>query len=694
MTVPATTKIKIIAKLNEKEQKYGIVRSSHDRNVRLLVDRGWMAAYAELFGQSFVDALAKHHAEAIEWHWNARLAFLKGKHPEYLAYFPIWSRGHMKSSCAERMVVVDAILSVAYKQPGYCLYISRNKDKVQEHIANIEALLGSEGVRRICPSLSTPQRTEVTNQQRRWTSSFLKTEANYAIQGGTLESGLAGSRVEETRPTWIVPDDIDSREDSSVIAESRFRQLTTEILPMRQDNTLVFFAQNLISRFSVMYRIQTGQARVLTNRKPTEPVPAVIDLVTEQQTVGGIVKDVYVSGKPTWHIWDARRIQDEIDTEGLESFKRECNHEVAQSKEGVIFYNYDDNVHVISESEFAAVFGSVDAWLAWRKKPGNDWARTKTDKHANVAMWLTKSSSDTIRPNFTFLMYPMSFPADTAPEDVAERLISCLSPYAYENVEWSELRKDVVKRLNADVHTKTIAEKIAYEHGELSKIIPTYTKPLLQRCNVQQGEMSHEQDTVRKIYAGVYHLSMRAMNPKKHGGVEQINREMRVDYNEPHAFRPDEKGYSQWAMVVPDDKTQQYREVDGKPVYRPKPYPLAFQTKDLVDDDLCRFHLSNFRYRPPILTASGEEIDAPEKIYDDFGNTLQMLYSGNPLQGTSLTSEQRINLLIPQGVKEAVAVAKTSGEKWTANIDYEFQKEMAQIELGIEPEEQWSEEFE
>lgn len=684
----------VIAKVIEIERKAGYVPPDDGRQMLALVEKGWQATYAALFGQEFVDALANHHAEAIDWHWNSRLAFLQGKHPEYLAYFPIWSRGNMKSSVAERLVVADAILSVAYQQPGYCLYLSRNKDKVQEHIANVEALLASERVRTLCPALSKPQRTEITNQQRRWTSSFLKTEANYAIQGGTLDSGLAGSRVGETRVTLMIPDDIDGREDSPVIAETRFRQLTTEILPMRQADTLVFFAQNLISRFSVMYRIHTGQARVLTNRKPAVPIPAVYNLKTEQRTVNGIVKDVYVSGTPSWHIWTKQRIQDEIDTEGLESFNRECQHLVEQSKEGVILYNYDDDVHVISESEFASVFGSLDAWLSWRKKPGNDWARTKTDKHANVAGWLCKSSSDTRLPNVTFLMHPMSFPADTAPEDVAERLLSCLSPYAYDKVTWRDVRNDTLRRMNASAYTKTDAEKIAYEHGELSKIIPKYSKPLLQRCNVQAGDMSHEQDTVRKIYAGVYSLAMRATNPKKHGGVEAINREMRVDKNEPHPFR-DTKGYSAWYMVVPDDRTQEpYRYADDKPVYKPRPYPIALQTKDLADSDLWRFQYSNWRTIPPTLTPSGEIIDDPMKMYDDAPNLTQMWYVGNPLQGTSLTDEQRVNLLISDGVKDAVKNAKDGGEKWTASLDLEFQTEMAQMQLGIEPQEQYMEEFE
>jgi len=590
--------------------------------LRELIAKGWRETYRELFG-NFVDACADHHIEAIEWHWESRLAFLEKRRPQYLAYFPIFSRGHMKSTLAERMVVVDGILSYAKSEPGYCLFLSKNKEKVQEHISNIEALLSSDAVRQWCPKLSNPSRKEITGQQKKWTSSFLKSEANFSIQGGTLDSGLAGSRVEDTRPTAILLDDIDGREDSPVIAEARFRQLTTEILPMRQSNTLVFFAQNLISRYSTMFRIHTGQARVLTNRKPTEPIPAVRNLVTEQRTVDGIVKDVYVSGEPTWHMWDTARIQDEIDTEGLESFLRECQHAVAESKEGRILYNYDDNVHAISESEFAAVYGSLDAWLSWRKKPGNDWARTKTDKHANVAGWLTVSSEGTKHPAMTFFMYPMSFQANTAAEDVAERILSCLTPYAFDTTTWSELRKDTLRRMKADVFTSSIADQVRYEHGELSKIVPTYTKPLLQRCNVQIGDMSHEMDTVRRIYSSVYGLGMKGVNPRKHGGTELINRDMKVDYDEVHPFRPEQKGYTRWFMVVPDDMTRDaYREVNGKPVYHPRPYPVVVTSKDLEDSDLARYQLNNCRYRPPILTVTGEEIDVPENMLDDYHNLL------------------------------------------------------------------------
>lgn len=674
--------------------------------LKALIAQGWRATYAELFGRSFVDSLDsaetddKHHSEAIEWHWTSRIALLEGRTPEYYAYFPIWARGNMKSSIAESMVVVDAILSVAYNQPGYCLYIGREKDRVQENIGNLETLFSRRKIKEYAPSLSEVARNEETNSKRRWTGTFLHTKAGYIIKGGTVESSQAGSRIkhletdgeaadrQDTRVTFFVPDDIDSREDSPVIAETRFRLLTTEILPMKQANTLTFFAQNLISRYSVMYRIQMGRSNVLTNRKPTLPVPAVRNPVYEQRTVNGIVKDIIVSGKPTWRVWTLDRVQNEIDTMGLPAFERECNHEVEASKEGVILYNYDDNVHVISESEFAAVFGRLDMWLSWRKKPGNDWARTKTDKHANVAAWLTISPSASPLPHHTFLMYPMSFPPNSAPEDVAERLISCLSPVAYmapnvTPVSWEQLRKDVLRRLNADAHTKTVAEKIAYEHGELARIIPKYTKPLLQRCNVQMGEMSHEQDTVRKIYGSVYGLGMRACNPRTHGGMDLINADMRIDYNEPHLFRPETQGYTRFHVVVPDDKTKDaYRVANGKPVYHPRPYPLAIETSNLVDSDLCRFHFSNARMRPPKLTESGEAIDQIEKIYDDFYQMLAMLFYGGKLTGTSLTEDQKVELLIPESVKEMSAVAKTSEQKMIALLTREFEEKFARAALN------------
>ncbi len=168
---------------------------------------------------------------------------------------------------------------------------------------------------------------------------------------------------------------------------------------------------------------------------------------------------------------------------------------------------------------------------------------------------------------------------------------------------------------------------------------------------------------------------------------------MRVDYNESHAFRPEAKGYSQWAMVVPDDPMRPYREVEGQVIYRPRPFPTAMQTKDMADSDLWRFQYANWRYQLPTLTASGEVVDDPLKMLDDAGNLTQMWYSGAPLQGTSLTHEQKIKLIVPQAVQEAVATATTADSKWIAGMDLEFQREIAEQQLRPE-QDRWEDEFE
>ena len=75
-----------------------------------------------------------------------------------------------------------------------------------------------------------------------------------------------------------------------------------------------------------------------------------------------------------------------------------------------------------------------------------------------------------------------SFPADSAPEDVAERLLTSLSPYAYierdKKTTWSELRKELLSNSNAARHTQTVAEQMDYERGALSRVIPRYSKDL------------------------------------------------------------------------------------------------------------------------------------------------------------------------------------------------------------------------
>lgn len=662
-------------------------------DAKQLIAQGCKPTYAALFGQSFVDGLAPHHLEAIEWHWESRIAFLEDRYPEFDAYFPIWSRAHNKSGVARRIAVVDGFLSFAYGQPAFILYLSRNKAMVAKHAKSIETLLQSPRVKKYCPELSEVQ-TNDKNKTKGWTQAFLYTKANVIFQFSGLDEGLAGGNLEtnvnenssnevqsDVRITLFVPDDIDGREDSPVIAETRFNTLTGEVLPMGQENSLVFFAQNLISRYSTMYRIYKQQARVLTGRKPTKPIKAVENLKVEQRTTeGGLIQDIYVSGEPTWHIWDARRIQSEINRFGYPAFLKECQHEVDQDKTGRVHKRYDDNVHPISYSQHTAIYGH-NAWKDWYKVVFSDWARTKSKKHANVAGYLCVSSQNTKYPGMTFLI-PFSFAADTSPEDVAERLLSTLTPYAYRtataSVTWKQLIDDAWKRANAEQHFESVSERLQYLTGYYQKTIPQYASKVLAAYKVRAAVNSHSEDKVREMFNRGFGFGFKPANPTKTEALDEIDAAMKVDYGLDHIFDKSKKGYTRWYVLCKDDLNQEPELIDGVLVYPPAPYPEALSPNDLHDDDLFRYQMIERRFAPPKLQELGERIDELEKSDDDYGQGLQFVYSKDLLSNITYTEQEKINLLIPQEVQEIIKSPTKQGvEPVIAALRYGFHKDLA-----------------
>lgn len=630
--------------------------------LRALVEQGCENFYREVFGSRFVEAWGAHHREAIEWHWDARLGFLRiaerqgvlereidaGKitreefqelldaftkqhKPEYLAYFPIWSRGNMKSYVAERIAVTDAMLSFAFAQPGFCLYIGREKTKIIEHVSNIESLLSSPKVRHYAPQLSEVKVNEETNQKRQWTGRFLHTRADYVFKGGSVDSAQAGSRVEDTRVTFMVFDDVDGREESIVISQGRARRITGELLPMRQHNTLVFWAQNLINRYSVMYQVYKNRLPILTNRKPTHPVPAVKNLEVTKTTENGIVKYKYKSGTPTWHVWTADRVNDEIESEGYEAFKKECQHEVEGAKEGRVYVNYDDALHVITESEFEAVYGVRRPPAAWYKYFTHDWARTKTMYHANVAFWSAVSPQSGKFPGFFFIYEPMSFEADVQPDTCAVRFLKALQEkvsVAGVERDWEDLLRDNLSRHNFEHHITDATKLIEMRRRVIATVLPQYVQSALKRHNVKKMRFSHDRDDILRVYNSTYGFNFHPANPTNKAGIQEINDLMMVDENLPHPFKPGVLGYTRFFIIVPDEKAE--RQTDLSPEL-------------LHDHDLIRYQFLERRYLPPKVTETGERgADELEKANDDFGQAFEFLMMDNAPFNEPLSEQEQV----------------------------------------------------
>lgn len=609
---------------------------------RALESRGWRAWYSEMFdepptpdnpeGRPFVARLAPHHVEAIEWHWNSLVMKRAGLDIIKYIYFAIWSRGHMKSTIARYIAVCDAALS----GKGYCLYVSGTKGKVMGHAISIETLLGSAKVREYYPRLGQVMKGQ-QDQSKGWRANFIYTESGYVFHFVSLDEGIAGANIDSVRPTLIIPDDVDDRDDSVVISANRLRVLTRAVLPTRQHNTLVLWAQNLISRHSVLYQIYTGKEVVLTARVNTKPVPAFIDLRTERRVVDGIICDIIISGEPTWPWYDTKRAQEEINTIGLSAFLAECQHEVDQDIADLILPEFSEQVHLITWEEFNAVYGlptdNRDLPTHWRRYVGHDWGSSGVEKgHANVVGWVGVAAANARHPGTAFFYHVASFPASTLAGTVARAILN----YTLANTQRDPHRYIELGLL--DRGTADPADVLATKAR--TKVI----EALGQLDSYAMWHMSHEAKAVRDIYRMVYGLPFQPCNPKRDGGIAQLRHYLRYDMAHPHPFRPNRGGIARMYIIVENDAEREH--------------PTSDAGMQIVRDQL-----PEWRWRQAELTAQGFLDERPMKADDDVGNMLMMIFTHFRLQATPFTAAEEVVAAIPPNLRYDALLANSPFER-------------------------------
>lgn len=581
---------------------------------RELESRGWLAWYTEILGPEFVTNLANHHVEAIQWHWNSIILRRAGMAIEKSTYPAIWFRGGRKSNIIRAIVLCDACLM----KEGYCLYVSSTKNKVRGHAISIESLIGSTKVREYYPDLADVKRN-IQGVQKSWTADLMYSKSGYVFHFVGLSEGVAGANIDDVRPTIIVGDDLDEREDSPLISETRLKVFTRSVLPTRQRNTLVFIAQNYISRHGVVYRIHTGKERVLTNRVDTKPIPAVYNMVTEPRTIDGVIHDVIISGEPSWEWYDLKRAQEEIDTIGLNAFEIECQHNVDVDKAGQILPEWNEEVHIITWSEFERMYGVRDIPQHWRKYCGWDWG--STEGHDCAVSWLTVASQNSPLSGTVFFYQLMSFPPSALTGQVSRRILNYLL---------EDLQRDPRKYIELDMlerATGNPADPLAI--SARSKIVDY----LASRDDFCMFHASHEAKAVRDVARIIYGLPFSGCNPKRDGGVEQWRQHLRVDYNEPHPFRPDTKGKSRFYMIVADDEFTSPRTDEGM--------------------KLARTEFPEWRWRPSQLTAKGYIDERPLKQYDNVANSIMMLMVHFRLHATPFSMAEQYEAAIPEELRYA-----------------------------------------
>ncbi len=585
--------------------------------------REWLdAVYPAQFDTSFT----RDHNDFWEWGWKFIIAMRDGQPlPDNgNAFLSLWSRNFGKSKHAE--VFMSAAVCVIGK--GIFLYVSGTQDLANEHLANIELLLTSDGVRSYYPEHAKPKRSSVTGANKAWAQNKIQTDGGATIQAVGLNVGVRGLRKGKDRVKGFVLDDIDDYSDSPQVALNKANTLGNSVLPTSDLEFFVIGAQNLITEHSVFNRIYTGADKMLAHRTVSGPHPAFDELETEFRDG----RDIITHCVPRW----AERVNREvgqrfIDTFGLLRFLAEFQHKFDQQKEGLVLKNWRDEVHVISRSQFARVFAQERIPDSWYKYAFNDWSKTKSQYHANVAGKLAISSQNSRLPGRLFLFDVMSFPAQTEPEDVAVRFLKSLTPDDTE--QWDEIVGASVSRAGLERYIHNTTALIQARRDVLADVIPSLVEPLLEQQRFQTMRMSHEAKTQREIYNQVFGLPFEPMNPGADGGVDWINHYLNVIESNAHPFKPDVMGESWMYLVVEDDKYA---------------YPTDSLPDNLHDADLARYQFSHWRYRAPVINVSGVVEHGPMKMNDDMGNGLMMLLVDNIVQSAPLTKEEtRVAKLSP-----------------------------------------------
>lgn len=644
---------------------------------KALEDKGAKAWLGEVFPDLFDCAFLPEHDQFWEWGWKFLIALRDRQElpQDANAFLALLSRNFGKSMHAETFMVASVCV-VGY---GIFLYVSGSQDLANEHLANIEKLLRSDGVVTWYPEHSRPKKDQITGANKGWTQKKLVTEGGATVWAIGLLVGVRGIRSGKDRVRGFVLDDCDDYDDSPAVALKKANTLASSVLPTSDTSFFVIGAQNLITEHGLFHRIYTRQDMMLAHRITCGPLKAFENLITEFRDG----RDMIVSGESNWPervTYDVG--QRFIDTFGLVRFLAEFQHDFASSKQGLCFENYDDAVHVITRSEFATLFGTRDVPDRWYKYVVHDHARTKTAFHANVLTTLAVSSMNERLPGFFFLDGMMSYPAQTEADDVALRFLKRVTPALRINNQtyrWDELIESSLKRENVEAFSADVTKQIRLRRATLAKIIPPAVGPVLSRLNYKSFRMSHEAiNGPGKVYKDVFGLPFQPCNPGAEGGLELFNHFLKVDYNsmhpvaEPSAERialvmkqkqcdegralslikegvgPGGRGFTRTLIIVEDGELE---------------YTADVSPERLHDGMLCRYQWQHWRYAAPTLNERGEKEFGPQKMNDDFGNAMMMAFHDNMPQAAPLNHGELVQVYMPLPVRDVSMAQETDPDR-------------------------------
>lgn len=276
----------------------------------------WLTA---LFPSYVRAGFAPRHV--LFWDWLWAITAMSTPRP----FVGIWPRGGAKSTSAE----LGAVALGLRGRRKYLLYVRETQEKADDSVQNIGALLESSAVATYYPE-HAERRVSKYGQSKGWRRNRLRTAGGFTIDALGLDVAGRGAKLEEHRPDAAVFDDIDGRHDTPHTTEKKRTTITESLLPALTPAAAVMVIQNLIIPRGVVAQLADRTADFLATRITSGPEPALRGLETAPETdpETGIVRAKITKGTPTWQGQDIAACQSLMNTIGLRSFQRECQHNV------------------------------------------------------------------------------------------------------------------------------------------------------------------------------------------------------------------------------------------------------------------------------------------------------------------------------------------------------------------------------
>lgn len=529
------------------------------------------------------------HAGFWDWCWPLLLKLRDGERltTEKRALLYCLGRGLGKSTNAEHGLLAAGAL----KGELLAVYLSSKQDKANPHISSLRELIESTELARYYPAFAQPRVGKFGNQ-RGYKQSALYLANQFAVVALGLDVGARGLRDAQRRPSLFILDDIDEREDTPQAVEKKWKTIAHDILPMAAPGALVMFVQNPIHADSVMSKIAAREIDLLAHREQIGPLAAFSDDLLIEKRDG---RNVIVCGTPTWERLDMVAAQQFLDNTGYNAFMAEYQNVTETPAEELVWAGYNETYHVITWSQFAAVFGQAKIPAGWYLYGGYDRGYTGPARHPSAVSVAAVAAENTALAGDVFVFYEWTGEAGATVDDIARDVIRGLAERCAE----SRIQQAAVMLRSSDAG---IAEDAAWALRKMTGGMLGF--------KVLNG--SHEGLSERETFRRKWGFPMDAGASGKTEGLSQLHHYLGIEHSQRHPFKEGLQGKPNLFLVVADEQAEAAADASGLKRHRWEARHLRYdpniQGRDVPtkrgDDmtDACKQYFQTFAFKAKPLT--------------------------------------------------------------------------------------------